>query len=264
MKLLNKIGKYFKLYRRFLGSFNPRNYGEYADYPFKTAFTYYMSLIFNMFVIMAILFLPVIVDWPAQLNSKFDQFEEFDVEVDVETTSPIRITEKNPMFIFNAESDVESDDATVVIDSGRIYYNIPFKQFLIDLTGYSDVKEHRTAFMPLILILFVLMLPSILLILYFWFAIKYSIMILVGSLIAYLITKAIKFKIGLRRTINIAVFASSLTIVISIVTIPFGADLRYLHFVPFIAYLISGIARVGKFGERKHKKSKGGFVEVHE
>lgn len=263
MKIFNKIKKHFAFYRKFFGSFNPLNYSEYADYTFKLSFTYFMSLIFNIFIVMMILFLPVILNWPADLHAKFDQFEEFTLEGDVTTIEPIKFTEQNPWLVLNSKSNVSSNAGHIVIDGGKIYFNIPLRQFLIDLTGYSDVKEHRTALIPLILFGFVLMLPSLLLILYFGFAIKYGLMIIIGALIAFLIARMIKFHIGLGHVMNIAVFASTLTIVISIISFPLGININYLEFIPFAVYMVLGMARAGKFGEKKAKhKLKGGFIEV--
>lgn len=259
---MKKFSRHFRFYRRFLSSLNPLDYSELADYPFKVSFTYYMSLIFSIFVIMAILFLPVIINWPAELSEKFDKFEEFQIGGNVETIEPIKFTEQRPFLVLNSKSYVKPDEGTIVIDGGVIHYNILFKQFLINLTGYSDVKEHRNSFVPLILLIFVLMLPSILLISYFWFAAKYAILIAIGSLLALGITKLIRFEIKFKEIINIAVFASSLTIILGIIALPFGINLKYLQLIPFAVYLIAGTIRVGKFKERR--KSRGGFIEVHE
>ncbi len=258
-KHIEAVKSHFKFYKKIFGSLNPFNYADYAEFPIRLSFSYFASVIFSAMVVMVLLFIPAVVSWPDVLSNEMEKFSNFKVSVNATTTEPLKFPNENPFLVINSKSNFSSD-APVVVDESKFYYKFIFNRYMIDFTGNSDIKANKEKYIPIILTLFLLMMPTILLVMYFWFLIKFLAIILAATVTLFVITRLVKYDISFKRITNIAFRASTLTVMASIIIIPFAISTYYLEFAPFLVYLVLGIVFAGKDSDKKRRKT--GYIEV--
>ena len=107
------------------------------------------------------------------------------------------------------------------------------------------------------------MLPSILLVLYLYNLIKFSVVILLAAFIAFVITRAMRYYTTFTQILKVSVYAITLTVMIDLLTRPFSLNLYYAHYALFVVFLIFGISKIGQF-EKKPKKDqmRGKYIDM--
>lgn len=258
-KQLEAVKNHLKFYRKILGSLNPFNYGDYSEFPIKLSFNYLNALIFSSMILMLLLFIPAVTTWPATISSEMNKFSQFKVSTNVSTIEPLKFPNENPFLVINAKSNFSSD-APIIIDGSKIYYKLAWNRYNANFTNYSDVKLNKEKYIPVILTILALMIPSLLLGMYLWFLLKFLAVIVVMTTIAFVVTRLVKYDMQFKRILNIAFHASTLTVIASLILIPFAIKTYALEYVPFFIYLIFGIISAGKDSDKK--KAKKGYLEV--
>lgn len=243
---LKSVGEFFITYLR---SLNPASYLELYTRMHRNMLHYFFSLIFVAVVALLILSLPKILLFPSYLDQQLDKFQKFEVKPDVVMSAPVVFTYAAPLIIIDTSGSVttlEGSPAKLLITDKKIQ----FKSMLAtiheaDISGYSNIIQHKVAIKKLILYLIIVALPTIIFVLYLLFVVKYLILILIAIVIAYLITKAFRSDILLRSVIRIVFYAATAMITLDVITMTLGIG-KFFYAIPFILgldlYLVSLVA----------------------
>ena len=179
---LKSVGEFFLTYLR---SLNPTSYMELYTRMQRNMLHYFFSLIFVAIAALLLLSLPKLILFPSYLDKQLDKFQKLEVKPEVVMTAPVVFTDSQPLIIIDTSGTITSLEnlpAKVLITDKKIQFRSSLAGIHeADISGYSDVIQHRMEFKKLILYLIIVALPTILFILYLLFAIKYLILILLAN-----------------------------------------------------------------------------------
>jgi len=245
-----------EFYKKILSTFNMRNYYDLADSTPKSAFKYYVSLVFNAFIIFLILMIPVFYQLPNTIENQFANIENFTFEINFATNAPITFPEKNPILLINYNNVTPTQSANIILNNDILHYGFLFGQRVKDISDFKDVTQKSSEFSNIIGLLLLLMIPAFVLIGYFYLLIKYLLIILVVSIIAKLIT-LLTHEIKFKQIFKMGIYAITMSIFLDLIFFVLGFDFLNIEYLPFIIYFIAGIIKVG---ERRKKKR--GYVDL--
>jgi len=251
--------KVIGFHRTFFQTLFPKNYEDFSESKIKNTFNYYATLIFTSFVVMLILLIPVAIQLPDKIESEFENIEELTFNIEFKTEKPIMIPDKNPILLINYANNTPSQSAKVIINNNIIYAGLLMKKFTKDLREYKDAKKNPGPVSNIVAFILILMLPTLLLIFFFYLFIKFSLVILVATLVGMILAMIMKYRVETKKIFNSAVYGSSLTVLLDLILFALGISLYYIQYLPLLIYVIVGIQ---KSGHKINSKMKGKYVEI--
>ncbi|MBI2545810.1 hypothetical protein HYV81_01380 [Candidatus Woesearchaeota archaeon] len=168
---------------------------------------------------------------------------------DIVMTAPIFFTDSQPLIIIDTSGTITSLEnlpAKILITDKKIQFRSSLASiYEADISGYSNVIQHRVEIKRFLIYLIIVALPTILFILYLLLTIKYLILILLAIPIAFAITRAFRSNIMFRSVIRVVFYASAVMITLDVLTMTFGIG-KYFYAIPFILgldlYIVSLLA----------------------
>lgn len=253
---MHPIKKEWKDFFKTVGfSLNPIKYEKLSERKKRLAFHYVLSVVLVSFIIMCLLFLPALLKLPGFLSNEFSKFDEFSINGTVSLREPIVIVEKRP-FVEIKEQGNESDlRGKMLITKTDLYFKPFFKTKHVNLKEYQDLTSKTPEIASLMIFLAVLALPAVLVISYFLFVVKYLIIILIGAVLAFMIARIARHYIKFIDVLKVAMYGSTLMIILDMLRIPFWTNLYYIQYLAFAFYLFMGVKGLGhKEGEKKRRR----------
>lgn len=238
-------------------SLNPKKYDILEIRPLGAAVGYFFLMIFAAFIVMCLLWLPNLLTAGDYVSEQFDKFSELSIEVVYEQKEPIIITKDYPVIIIDTLHDYDEIEQGVLLitENKTLYRPFPFMrtQVLQDTKNLAQNNDQASVFLT---ILVLLMLPMVLAFAYLYFAIKFSIVIIIATIIGYIFVGLLRFQISFEQLVKVAMYASTIMVTISLLSKPFTPDVSYLEYLAFAVVYILGIIKVGEFEEILHEKKK--------
>ena len=185
---------------------------------------------------------------PTYLQEEFLKLDSASINYELDMSDPIIITEDNPKIIIDSTGQTTNitDEVLLITNKGLFYNfngpNIIKKEELADLSGSSDNIGKLATVMVL------LILPSILVISYFVYLLKYLFLILMFSFLGLIAVKFLNFRIKTKMILRIAIYSSTIMVLTDILAIPFYNN---TYFIPVILYLIMFTIGLVMVGEKK-------------
>ncbi len=239
--------KVLSFYKQFLQALNIKNYDDYSKNKLKVSMSYYITLVFTVFVIMLILMMPFFFQLPNKIEKQlFGPIEEFKFNINISTNGPIMIPSvDNPLVLINYNNRVPTEKAKLILHNNVVYFAFLFNQYTKDFGIYKDAKVNKEAISNIFAVIILLMLPTLLLIFFFYIFIKFLALMAVGALIAVALGYLMKYRVNYQQMFNISVYAVSLTLLLDAVFFALGISFYSIQYLPFIAYMLAGITKVG-------------------
>lgn len=217
-------------------TFHPDTYVEFSRRSFREAISYFISMVLVAFFIMTLLFLPKAAFLPGMVSQEFTHFDKLEVDPIIEMSEPFEIDINGPFLkVDTTQNHTERGEESILITRETAFFSILFKDYEIDLNTYEDVKSNQDAFFTMFWLFIVLMMPSLLFILYIAMLVKYILLILVLSALAFGAIKIAKRKLRFSQILNIGIYSSTVPLTIEAVTRPY---LGSFYGVPLIVFLI--------------------------
>lgn len=230
-------------------SFNPVAYDKLSERLLSNTFKYFLSVLLFGFILAFLLGLPTIAGTANYLNEQFGKFEKLDVNLDYEMKEPVVITENYPLITIDTTKEVKEFKKGVLITEDKVYYAIlPFtspKSF--DIKKAYDLVASSGRASNYIYVLLLLMLPTLLVMAYLYFLIKFLLVVIAGFVLAFLITRLIRYGITARELIVVALYAATPMILVRMITLPFLPHIYYVEYMLFGLYLLMGVIKTGDF-----------------
>jgi len=245
--------------------FNPNAYFELSNLKIKQSLSYLLKLLFFVFVVMLILYIPFLIKFQSKIDDKLNNFNTLSIKINASMKKPIVFFENtNKQLIINTNANTTEFENGMFLITNDSFVK---KRFLFgyevkNMTGYSNVLEHRDFYKGIVTLMFILLLPSILIILFLFYSIKYFIMAFVVSFLSLIIVRLIRFEIDYKSILNITIFSLTPSILFELIIKPFNITIPYfkIHWIGYIVslfYLVYGISQTGYFDrEKKYKKKR--------
>ncbi|HME87001.1 MAG TPA: DUF1189 family protein [Candidatus Nanoarchaeia archaeon] len=251
--------KVLGFYRTFLQTINPQSYEGFADSTAKNSFKYFFNLTLNALIVMIILMLPTIIGLPHAIENQLNHVETFNLNIDFKTSSPLMIPQKNPVVLINYANETPTHNAKIILNNNVLYAGVLFDTYQKNLTMYKDVVATKTDISKVLAFLLLLMAPTVAIIFYAYFSIKYLAIAILASFVAVFIAAILRRKIPYKKLINSAMYGISLTVFLDVIFFVFGYSYYYIQFVPLAVFVIGSIIING---DKIDPKAKNRFVEI--
>lgn len=240
-------------------SLNPKKYDLLEIRPLGAAVGYFFAMVFAAFALMAVLWLPNALTLGDYIGEQFDRFEELTIEVVYDQKEPIVITKDYPLITIDTMHPYDDiEQGILLITENKTFYRpLPFMESSVieDTENLAETNDQTTAFLTIAVLM---MLPAMLAFAYAYFAIKYLLIALVATVLGYIFIGLIRFQISFEQLFKTALYASTIMVLIGLLTKPFIPDIAYLDYLAFAVVYVLGIIKVGEFEEiireKKHKK----------
>ena len=246
-------------FKTVLKSLSPDSYKELGKRSIRQATSYFLSLVFIMFVLMLVLSFNDIVNMPNTLQSEFNKLNDFSISVNAKTTAPILIPSEEPVVTIDlSEEPVDLTEGNILITNDFVEYKlITSKKEPID--KFKNVSELLELVSDFAFLIILLMFPVLVILFYLIYLIKFAIIIFAASIIAILILRLIAYDIKIMELVRIGIYSSTIMILLEFLSVPFGfsrwmipVGTLFLKFyiVPIILFILMFIIAIILAGER--------------
>lgn len=211
----------------------PHAYMELQHRGLRQVIRYLLSIIFIAYILMLAIAIPKLINLSNYLDEQFPKFERLDFAVNIQTKEPIVITDKDPWVIIDTKgASANLTYNKLLITEQKIYFRESFNKLIeINYMDYLNILSKKDTIRKLFVLLFYLMIPMIIFLLYLLSLIKYAIMIALISISTYLIARLLKYEIGFREAIISCAYASTIMVMLEIISLPLQIS-QFLLVIP--------------------------------
>lgn len=262
-------GEYLGFLRTVGSALNPGAYFSLSESKIKNTFKYLIKLIFFAFVIMCLLYIPFLVQLPAKIDDLFGTFSVLNVTINTTMKQPIVLFPNDPgmMITIDTSSNATqlSQGSVLLTNDYLIRKRFLFGQEVINLGGYSNLLAHRDLYRGIAIIAFAALLPTILVLTFLYFLVKYLVIGIVASLLALIVVRVVRYEIDYKSILNISLYATTISVFVELFTTPFDIVIPYIK-IAWIGYLLSlfyliyGIRETGFFDKEHRLKKRRGYL----
>ncbi|MBU0756994.1 MAG: DUF1189 domain-containing protein [Nanoarchaeota archaeon] len=242
-------------------SFNPEKYNYLKTITTRKAFEYFFLLILFSTLLFGLAGVVRLHRLSGFIDESFTKIEKLNVSFDVDMKEPVTIS-KIPLIVLDLrEEEPDPNNECMLITKSSLYrkrFRPDFKDMTLfetvkyPLEGYSDLAANKDMFKTFFGLVFIILLPSILLVLYFYNMMKYFVVIMFVTLIGYAISRLNRMKMKKRVVMKVAIFTSTLLVILELLISPFFR----LNILPEIIYIIYFAVCMFMISDKKYDYSK--------
>jgi hypothetical protein len=250
-------------WKHVLLALTPKTYSELSSKKIRDGVKYIFALLFASFIIMCILALPRIAAMPNYIETELSKFDKLNISIEMETSSPVRITGEDPQIMIDAGADAAIGDEKLLITGDQLIYRPYGIAKTYNISEYSDVTAKKQEISRLMTLLVIILIPTILITSYIMFLVKYIITIIVLAVLLFIALRMMKKELSFFKSLNVAIYAATPMILLEIIFIPFNSNYLYslFQFMGMNYYAITLglyvlLAGFGSYFAMKNPKSK--------
>jgi hypothetical protein len=215
-------------------SFFPKHYKELISQPLHQAIKYFFVALTLGLIIMFLFLIPLGIMYINSIESKTNNLSQFVINISVQQKDPVVFTQK-PLIVLDLSKENKTDEHVLINEHTIIYDKFfIFGQNEIQFRDYANLLQNMTSLKRILYIVFIALLPSLFFVLFIYFTIKYLAIALIASILGYFIVSISKQEIKYLAALKIALYATTLLILLDIVILPF----YFFILLPVIAYAI--------------------------
>lgn len=245
-----------KFFAMIFNTVSPASYHVLSRHTAKKGWHYFIQIIGFSFVMMILLGIPTMIDLPGKLQHETAKLTELSLTPTVELDEQLSFkngdiiiaNEKSynqETFLLTKEKLHTKNLICMISDVGCLFVDHPNT---IDGEKARSFLDNNQNLSKLVFALLLLIIPGILLFMYFFYFVKYLILIHAVAFIAYTITSITHHKITWKSTMLISIYSSTLVI---LPTIALGHYIE-LYYIPLILYLVMFAVAITIVGRRHH------------
>ena len=250
--------------RNIAKSLYPHSYRELKENSIWSAISFMLIMILVSLLLVGILFLPKAIGAKDYIDKQLSALDTFDIGWSLKMNDSIEIPEKNPYLIISTAGHITNiTGSNILITETKVYYKSAFgKVKQINLTDYKNVASKKEELASLFSKIIWILIPSLFLLFFVIFSVKYLLVIAVSWALALGITKLLKFHLKIREAFVVALYSSTIMIVTDTLTIPLGLKVAMIPFplfaganlglIPLVLYLIVFTISIIIVGSRLH------------
>ncbi len=221
-----------QFFKEALSCFYPPRYKILCTKKVRSSLKFMSIILLLTFLIAGVLYLPKLFTLKSSIEDQLDNFVLFNIQANFTTSAPIKIPFSRPLFIIDSEESHNISNELFIVSKDSIKYRF-FGKKSLPLSDFKDVKVNKKRVSAFFSILFILLLPSIFIILYIKFWIKYFLLIYLMSFILFILFELTHWRLKFKQILNVACHTAIIMIVIELVSVPFGTA----YLLPLIKFL---------------------------
>ncbi len=232
-------------------SLNPLNYKMLITQKKRDVVKYFLFLLFFAIIIGGIFSIPRLVHFPEQIEKTVAKFETFNITgVDVELKEPIVLLKRPRIVLDLSPNRTQLQEETILVTKTHIMWKRfspslwEFRLFTTEkkpVEEYSDILQDVNRIKSSYIIFFIMILPSLFFIVYLLNFVKFSLLIILFTLLGFIFMKIRKKKSPLFRIMRAATFAMTLFVILDVSILPLF-NFGILPLLIYIVIYISGLS----------------------
>ncbi len=238
--------------RSFFYSFWPDNYHMFTNKRLSHAVSYILTLLIIAFVLTSLLFMVDIAQIQDRLTTEIEKIDELEVGLNFNLTEPIVLPEHNVIVM----SKRNYTDENLLINENGIYRKSLSCMVLGRLcvsnkpkaVEFSDLEDTEYL-LKLVRDILYLLLPVFLVAYFVLYILKYMFLIVLFAIVAYLVVLLARYRFPFRKSLNAAIYSSTIMIVLDLVKLDFVS----FYFIPVLAYVVLFGLSIVLVSEKKKK-----------
>jgi len=255
-------GEQFKFFKALGKSFVVTDYDELGEQKLGISLKYFLKLMIVGTILLFLFSIPVFVKIPKNIDTALSAFNSLSI--------PLNYSQNGQIVFFQGDDQkqvtIDLTSNATTLEKGKILitnHSIIQKSWLgsevTNTTGYSNVIVHKEQYKNAIMILLTFLMPSLIVMAYVFFSIKFFIMIMVLSFLAFVISRTIRFDVDYMHCFNSAVYAFTPALLFAMIVFPYNIHYLFLR-IEWIGYAVSvvmlmlGLGSVGYFEKRRERK----------
>ncbi|RLE48227.1 hypothetical protein DRJ25_00440 [Candidatus Woesearchaeota archaeon] len=195
-----------KFIKEVLYCFYPPKYKQLKNKGFWKSYSLLLKVLFLAFIIAAMLSIPKLAALKADIINDLDKINIINISGKVSTTAPVNIPQKNPLFTIDLQSDSNMKNELFLINKREFQFRF-FGKRKIDLPKLKDPAAHKQEVGTFITSMILLLAPGFAFITFVKAAIKYLIISLLISFLAFFIMDLTDYKTRFKNTLTITTHA---------------------------------------------------------
>ena len=243
---------------------NPLRLHETEDCKTSSAFGFFFTLLLFGLLVLTLAAIPLLLSAPAAFSQAIGSFGSLSFQPNVSQLSPVSFPYSSPLIIVDTLSPVSGHrdglGPQLIIGSGEVGIK-GIATAVIDLSLFKDLKAHQQEAATALTLLAVLLLPSLLIIVYVYWAFAYLLLILLICSLAWANLKMVRKPLPFRQLFLMALFSSSWIVLLNAIILPLGLRTCYVQYLVWIIVLSIGIWQAtrsaGSHGKSTGKGGKG-------
>jgi len=208
-------------------SLHPMRYISLSSRSYRDVLFYFLSIVLFAVLLATVLWLPKLMNLQNTLEKQFDGVSRFQVTTEFATTAPLMVPKTRPLVVVDTTGERTSlgSEFLLVTDKIMIYrtrdgtVKRPIQEFL----SLGNKKELS----KLLFSLAVLVLPGLLIFIYLMLLIKYALIAVVATILAFIIVKLTRSSQSFHRIAKVSVYAVTLPVLLDVLAFPLGVQ-QYL------------------------------------
>jgi len=256
--MLRGEGDFFRTFGR---SFSFSAYEHLSEKKAAESSKYFLKLMILATILMFLAAIPAFIHFSKNIDMVMDNFNSLKLSINASSKGPIVIFpgDKFREITIDWESNATTlNESKYLIAKDRFLKKTFFGTQYTNLTGFSNVLEHRETYKKLLMIATAFLIPSMFVCSYLIFGIKFFIMLLALAIIGFIVSRTIRFDIEFKNCFNIAIYSSTIGVLIAMISFPYNISIPYFRiewigYALSIVYFVQGVRRSGYFEERRNR-----------
>lgn len=255
-----KLKEFFLLIRK---SVTPNTYKDLASSSMKQTCVYFFGVLSLAFLVTILLYVPVLADLSFSLNKGLSKFTKLELDVSLETSEPVYF--KNLGIAIDTTGNLTNvTEEKILVTADHIIMRptscILFRPLCLFSKGKvktisfesKNLMDYKKDIISIVTSLMILLIPTLIVSFYLMYLIKYGLIVLLASTLAFLITRIRLYEVKLWKTMKLATYTITPMIFLEVINLRFGFN---LYFIPLMIFAILFTIGIMLIGEKaiKHK-----------
>ncbi|MEM4336768.1 MAG: DUF1189 family protein [Candidatus Woesearchaeota archaeon] len=240
------------------------DYDDFAEQKVGRSIKYFLKLMILGTILLFIFSIPKLINFSESFDKSLSKFNYL--------TISLNYSMKEPLIFFEGDNkkqitiDLNSNATTInkgkiLVTNSSIIKRSWFGSSWTNTTGYSNIITHKETYKNFFIGFILFMLPSLMLLAYIVFAIKFFIIILLVSFLTFVIARTIRFEVDYLHCFNCTLYPFTIAILLSMMLFPYNIHygffrVEWLGYIVSVIFLAIGIQSVGYFSRKPEKRDK--------
>lgn len=192
--------------KKIFSSFIPAEYDNFVQKPMKEVFVHFVLVLLVFVLLVAVLNVPKAAMYPEKFGAEFSKFSQFKVNVNATAKEPV------DLWLVSIDTNNNTNLKEEGVRFSKNYLQIKYLSFMPpvkeNISEYKDFIKSSDKVRGKLIFLGILLIPSLLFAAYLYYFIKFSLIILIATIVGLVISRIAKHDIEFLSIIKVCIFAS--------------------------------------------------------
>ena len=257
-----KSNFFFSFIITVIKSLNPDAYPRLSSKKVLESFSYLSKLVIAMLIITSAIFLPHLFSVGSSAEKRLSEFSS--MSLNIQSSSPVQFSMGNLNAAidsgFNSSGNSSASELSkydflitpegiwkkplpcIFWETACLFYRPEDKIIHGGESDFFDVLKNKQEYSRIIGILTLMMLPSVLILLFFLYSVKYAVLSILMAALMYFAAKGLKHHVNFRRILNVSIHALTIMVILQMLSLSVNFLGGIFLFLPFSLFLLIFIA----------------------